>query len=417
MATLETAAVADEDQIPEEYQNVLTARGFVLKGVIGRGATGRVFLARQQSLKRDVAVKFCDNSESANNPQVRARFVQEAGLLAIVASPHVPYVLTSGTVGSEASGTPYFVMQLLPGERLDEVLSQRGGKLPVDVAVSYTRQVLAALTVAHQKKIIHRDVKPANILVSGDHVHLLDFSIGVQIDHAAARITGMAQRLGTSTYAAPEQRSNARDVREMADIWACGLVLFEMLVGHPAIESSNLDRELASVPVELKEAICKACSTKPEDRYARAADFAAALAAITPQRLRMRAAKGLALCLNPLCSRTGWSDDYEGPAYEHYPDCTGNHCEYCGQKMTYECSKCGTPVNGKPFCGMCGEQVYGDPKCDVCNGILRREEVEGDTGVCRRCSHSRYRVTQLTRDPLAVGGYIPSDPGDDDVPF
>lgn len=164
--------------LPSEYVKHLERQGFVLSELLGQGLSGSVYSAIQPRLNRKVAVKFFDSAFVRDDEAMLKRFVREAKLLARFQHQGLPYVLTEGAVQAEHGQAPYFVMEYIEGDSLCHALRNR--LLGQTAALDYAIQILGALGYAHSHKIVHRDVKPANIMI--DHrgrAFLIDFSIGV----------------------------------------------------------------------------------------------------------------------------------------------------------------------------------------------------------------------------------------------
>jgi serine/threonine protein kinase/Tol biopolymer transport system component len=213
----------------------------VVLSLIGEGGMGEVYRARDTTLDREVAIKRLPDA-LANDPERLARFEREAKALAALNHPNVAqiYAVESGTL----------VMELVPGEPLR-------GPLPLDTALDYARQIASALEAAHEKGIIHRDLKPGNVMVTPDGVvKVLDFGLAardttaVQADPnqsptlTAPISAGMI--LGTAAYMAPEQASG-KPVDKRADIFAFGVLLWEMLSGRRMFEGETISHVLAAV--------------------------------------------------------------------------------------------------------------------------------------------------------------------------
>jgi serine/threonine protein kinase len=216
---------------------------------------GEVYRARDTRLKRDVAIKVLP-ADVAGNPERLGRFEREAHLLAALSHPGI------GAIHGleEADGTPAIVMELVEGEPLSDRMAR--GALPVDEAVAIARQVAGALEYAHERGIIHRDLKPANIVVSREGVvKVLDFGLAKAITGEAVEsdvsdathsptLTSPATRagviLGTAAYMAPEQ-ARGKSVDRRADIWAFGVVLFEMLTGRRLFEGETVSDTIAAI--------------------------------------------------------------------------------------------------------------------------------------------------------------------------
>jgi hypothetical protein len=188
-----------------------------------------------------------------------------------------------------------------------------------------------------------------------------------------------------------------------------------MLTGHPGFRRETYERDLAALPAPLVAIIDRACRRDPADRYATAADFSADLAAIAPHKLRLRASEGRAICTNPMCVGTQWEEWVEGPTYPQFENCTANHCEDCGHALTHDCSRCGNSFGGKRYCAVCGSEFYTIPRCEQCGCALRQWDLRDAHKKCDDCRKPPRRAKP--RDDDFGGGYVPQDPGDDDVPF
>lgn len=225
---------------------------YEIVGQIGAGGMGEVYRAKDTKLGRDVAIKTLSASLAADKDRL-ARFEREAKLLAALNHPHIASVYSL----DQHEGTAYLTMELVEGETLEQRL--RGGPLPVEEALNVARQIAEALEAAHAKGVVHRDLKPANIMVTPDGVvKVLDFGLAKVFSgdvneanplHSPTLSLAMTQRelvLGTAGYMSPEQASGqATDQR--ADIWALGVVLYEMLTGLPVFKGESVPHLLAAV--------------------------------------------------------------------------------------------------------------------------------------------------------------------------
>lgn len=258
--------------LTETFRRKLYDLGFEINEELGRGAFGSVYVATQRKLDRRVAVKVI-NSLAARQPKDRKRFQREALLLAKVAHPGIPYVLTKGLV----EDTPYFVMQYIEGQPLDRVIRETQ-RIDVPRAVAICRDVLSALSAAHDASVIHRDVKPDNILIGASRAYVIDFSLGFCQEYGPglSRMT-VDRGLGVPDYASPEQKQDAKTVDHRTDLYSVGVVLFEMLVGHPKIPKADFPSVLSQCPAGLVEVVAKACGMIPDDRYQTATEFLSAL--------------------------------------------------------------------------------------------------------------------------------------------
>jgi Tol biopolymer transport system component len=221
---------------------------------LGAGGMGEVYCARDTKLGRDVALKILPDSFT-NDPDGLARFRREAQVLAALNHPHIATIH-----GLEAvNGTQFLVLELVDGESLDERIAR--GPISIADTLAIARQLTDALEVAHEKGIVHRDLKPANIaLTAGGDVKVLDFGLakvtelprGAPFDLAnrpplaGAVVTSASLIVGTPAYMAPEQACG-KIVDKRADIWAFGIVVYEMLTGHPAFGGDSNAEVLAKV--------------------------------------------------------------------------------------------------------------------------------------------------------------------------
>ena len=266
--------------------DTLLAGRYRLGGLLGRGGMAEVYDAFDERLHRRVAVKVL-RPEMAAQPGVRTRFEAEARSAARLAHPNVVAIYDTGEDGD----TPFIVMERLPGE----TLADRMAPGPLDPAwlLRVAGDVLPALGAAHGAGIVHRDVKPGNILLAADGcAKVADFGIAKSLEVAgAADLTGTNQLVGTPAYLAPE-RLNGHPATPQADLYAMGVVLYEALAGTKPFSgptpvamayaiTHEPPRPLAEVrpdvPAALAAAIDRALAKDPRDRFSSAAEMAAAL--------------------------------------------------------------------------------------------------------------------------------------------
>jgi len=200
--------------------------GYRVLGLLGHGGMGQVYLAEDEMLGRKVAIKTILPSVSGEG-EGRARFLREARAMATVEHPHVVRVYSFG----EAAGHAYFVMELVEGETLQARL-HRTPRLGVEEALRIAREVAEALQAAWARGIVHRDVKPSNIILDRDgHVHVVDFGLARPAERGDSSLTREGAFVGSPHYVAPEQaRAQTTDFR--TDIYSLGIVLYEMLAGR-----------------------------------------------------------------------------------------------------------------------------------------------------------------------------------------
>jgi len=263
---------------------------------LGRGGMATVFLAHDLKHDRPVALKVMrPELAQALGPE---RFLREIRLCARLQHPHIVVVYDSG----ETDGQLWFTMPYIDGETLHERLL-REKQLPVDDALRITGEVADALHYAHQQGVIHRDVKPENILLSGTHALVADFGIARAFSPGAdERLTATGITVGTPQYMSPEQALAERDLDARTDVYSLGCVLYEMLTGEPPYTGPTAQAILAKrlsepiphlyttrdVPPALEHAVMKALARSPADRFRTAAELAAALHADRPSPPRSR---------------------------------------------------------------------------------------------------------------------------------
>jgi serine/threonine-protein kinase len=266
--------------------NIALTDRYRIERRLGEGGMATVYLADDIRHQRKVALKVL-------KPELAAvvgaeRFLAEIKTTANLHHPHVLPLFDSG----EADGFLFYVMPSLEGETLRDWLD-REGQLPVDEAVAIAIAVAQALQHAHDRKVIHRDIKPGNILVQDGQPVVSDFGIALAAGSAGgARLTETGLSIGTPFYMSPEQATGDMFVGPATDIWALGCVLYEMLIGSPPHIGSTPQAVLgkviqgapvsaaatrSSVPAHVDAAIRRALEKLPADRFASAKDFAKAL--------------------------------------------------------------------------------------------------------------------------------------------
>jgi serine/threonine-protein kinase len=260
---------------------------YVIERELGAGGMATVYLAQDVRHDRKVALKVL-------RPELSAilggeRFLTEIKTTANLQHPHILPLHDSG----EAGGVVYYVMPYVEGESLRDRLG-RERQLPVDEAVRISIEVADALEYAHAQGVIHRDVKPENVLLHGGHALVADFGIALAASRSdgATRMTETGMSLGTPAYMAPEQAMGEREITPRADIYALGAVLYEMLSGEPPFvgptaqavvarmmteEPRALSLHRHTIPRNVEAAARRALEKLPADRFASAAEFAAAL--------------------------------------------------------------------------------------------------------------------------------------------
>ena len=268
----------------KEMARIQAALGdrYVVSEALGSGGMATVYRARDKRHQRDVAVKVLQ-SELAATVEAQ-RFLQEIEIAAGLNHPHILPMHDSG----EADGVLYYVMPLVEGETLEDRL-QRSGRLPPDEAVRLAREVAEALQFAHDRGIIHRDIKPGNILIQAGHALVSDFGIARALESVGAALTETGYSVGTPQYMSPEQALGEPDIDGRADIYAVGAVLYEMLTGQVPYRGKTAQAVLANkitsdplpfdaaslgVPSVLDRVIRRAMARDPADRYQSAEELA-----------------------------------------------------------------------------------------------------------------------------------------------
>ena len=322
--------------------------GRVLEGryrvgaVIARGGMSTVYRGMDTRLDRAVAIKVMHAGYAAD-PDFVDRFHREARAAAGLRSPHVVAVYDQGTDFTSDQSAVFLVMELIDGGTLRDLL--RSGPLDVPVTLAVLEQVLAALAAAHAAGLVHRDVKPENVLISSrGEVKVADFGL-VRTTGAQTRATGNVI-LGTVAYLSPEQvATGASDAR--SDVYSAGLVAYEMLTGHPPFDGDNainvaykhvhtdvppVTDEAPNVPLELDELILAATRRDPDRRPRDAAAF---LAAVIGVRTRLRLPRVLVPTPQPRAAASSAAPtDRAGRGGTRLMPAVGPHTDLIGQATT-----------------------------------------------------------------------------------
>jgi serine/threonine-protein kinase len=284
--------------------------------ILGEGGMGVVVSAHHIHLDEQVAIKFL-LPEALGNPEAVARFAREARAAVKIKSQHVARVIDVGTL---ETGAPYMVMEHLQGSDLSTWLTQKGA-LAVEQAVEFILQAGEAVAEAHGLGIVHRDLKPANLFVvrGADglySVKVLDFGISkvARADGAPdMAMTKTTAVMGSPLYMSPEQMTSSRNVDARTDIWALGIVLYELLSGSLPFTGETLPEvcvKIATyppaplrslrpeVPAGVEAAIARCLEKDPKRRYANVAELAAALVEFGPKRAKASAERILRVIQN-----------------------------------------------------------------------------------------------------------------------
>ncbi|RKH32279.1 serine/threonine-protein kinase [Corallococcus sp. CA031C] len=263
----------------ENAETVLTGAkpqlpGLELLEVLGRGGMGEVWLARQQSLGRTVAVKVLP-PRLAKDAEFVSRFDKEATALAALSHPHIVQIIDRGVAGEHY----YFVMEYVEGQSLRHALSGADPISPQQ-ALKVLLQVTRAVEAAHEKNIIHRDLKPENILLDGRlNAKVADFGLaGIRQPDSQKQLTATSVAMGTLNYMAPEQRRDAKNVDGRADLFSLGVMMYEALTGELPVGRFKLpSQRVRGLDPRLDPVVERLLETDREARYATATEVCEAL--------------------------------------------------------------------------------------------------------------------------------------------
>ncbi|MEZ6185218.1 MAG: serine/threonine-protein kinase [Planctomycetota bacterium] len=319
-AQLERALGGSRPAAPPQPQ----LAGYTLVRPLGRGGMGEVFLARDAQ-GREFALK---RVSEVQDTVLVARFMREIRALCALEHPHLARIHDAGVVGQ----TPYYVLDLYPGGSLAERIA--GGPLDPEEARGVALKLAAALDVVHAQGLVHRDVKPENVLFDAEgEPRLADFGLATAGERSLAggRLTLTAEVLGTPAYMAPEQALDASQVGPAADVYALGAVLYAMLCGRPPFTGDSLLEVLSAlldraptpphklaprVPLALSEVCLRALAKEPEGRYPDVRAFALALGdarARTGAPRRALALLGLSAIAAAVAGVAAWQAWRAGP--------------------------------------------------------------------------------------------------------
>jgi serine/threonine-protein kinase len=269
--------------------------------VLGKGGMGVVVAAQHIALDTRVAIKFLLDAEASQ--EAHERFAREARAAAKISNEHVARVLD---VGELENGAPYMVMELLDGSDLSAVLTGQG-PLPTDLAVDFVLQACEAIAEAHSLGIVHRDLKPSNLFClrrpdGSPCIKVLDFGISKLVSGSGSGgvpMTATHALMGTPMYMSPEQMKSSRDVDGRTDIWALGVILFELLSGRVPFGGDTLPEVCLNVvsspppslgelrrdvPAGLQVAVLRCLAKNRDERFSSVAELARALAPFAPPR-------------------------------------------------------------------------------------------------------------------------------------
>lgn len=290
---------SNEPKVPVNPGDVLAGK-YRVERILGMGGMGVVVAATHLHLEQRVAIKFL-LPEIAKHPETVARFSREARAAVRIQSEHVGKVLD---VGALDTGSPYMVMEFLEGCDLSDLVKNRGPR-PWNEAVEYVLQACEAMAEAHKIGIIHRDLKPANLFLTrrpdgSPCVKVLDFGISKVADSPDGQaLTQTAAMMGSPKYMSPEQLKSSRDVDVRTDIWALGVILYELLSGEGAFRADTVPQlyvaiiqdppqplKRTDVPPGLIAVIMRCLEKEPARRFQNVAELSMALNEFASQTAR-----------------------------------------------------------------------------------------------------------------------------------
>ena len=280
--------ISPSDDLGTHVAKVLSAN-YELESEVGRGGMGIVYSARDKRLKREIAVKVLP-PELSFRADIRQRFLREAETAAQLNHPNIVPIYTV----EERDNLVYFVMAYIKGDNLGQRLQQHGPIPPVEVR-RILREVADALAYAHHRNVIHRDIKPDNIIIDEEtgRAMVTDFGIARALtDSGDSRLTATGMAIGTPAYMSPEQSAGDQAIDGRSDLYSLGVVGYQMLCGQPPFVASNtpsmlvkhlsekpipVDERWPDLPPDLSRAVMMCLEKDPADRFPSAAAFAVAL--------------------------------------------------------------------------------------------------------------------------------------------
>ncbi len=283
----EPIASSSDSELRAHVERVLSAN-YELDREIGRGGMGIVYLARDRRLKRQVAIKILP-PELAFRGEIRTRFLREAETAAQLSHPNIVPIYSV----DEREGLVFFVMAYVDGDNL-AVRLHKNGALPYDETRRTLLEVSRALAFAHERGVVHRDIKPDNILINSEdgRVMVTDFGIARAVSDGDARLTATGMAIGTPAYMSPEQSMGEREVDGRSDLYSLGVVAYQMVTGELPFNASStpallvkhisenptpVNQRRPDVPADLGRAVMMMLEKDPDNRFPSAAALATAL--------------------------------------------------------------------------------------------------------------------------------------------
>jgi serine/threonine protein kinase len=270
---------------PEELTRLMPG-GYAFDHLVGLGGMGAVYLGRQINLGRQVAIKVMKRGHGADYGY-EERFRREGQAMAQLNHPNIVSIYDSGFIGKDFL---FFVMEYVEGTDLYQIITS--GQMTADLALRIIGPLCDALEYAHSRGIVHRDIKPANIMLSKDgRVKVADFGLAKRLDQPSSFITQTNMALGTADYAAPEQHDALPDIDHRADIYAVGVLLYQMLTGTMPRGAWQSPSAHAGTDPRLDGVVVRALMQDRNQRYQSVGDLRNAIHAIITQPLAPVAAE------------------------------------------------------------------------------------------------------------------------------
>ena len=277
----------DAEDSPPELE------GFEVEELLGRGGMGSVYLARQVGLDRLVAIKKV-NGSFQNDPLLLDRLEQEAQTMAKLQHPNV---VTVHQFEKLDDGGAAIVMEHVAGGTLRDLIEVNPNGIAVEEVRRLIREIAGALSVAHASGVVHRDMKPENVLIDENSVaRVTDFGLAVSVDRLSPRLTLTGTTVGTVDYLAPERMKEDGPPDTRCDVYALGVIFYELLIGKSPRGSFDTPRKIRpEIPLSLSDAAMKSLRPEPEERFASMDEFLAALEVPVNRRYWIAAVGAFAL--------------------------------------------------------------------------------------------------------------------------
>ncbi|MEO7822945.1 MAG: serine/threonine-protein kinase [Gemmatimonadaceae bacterium] len=292
--------IRPDDELGTHVARILSAN-YELESEVGRGGMGIVYCARDRRLKREIAIKVLP-PELSFRADIRQRFLREAETAAQLSHPNIVPIYTV----EEKDNLVYFVMAYIAGDNIGQRLQQHG-PMPAVEARRVLREVADALAYAHNRNVVHRDIKPDNIILDAEtgRAMVTDFGIARALtDTGDSRLTATGMAIGTPAYMSPEQSAGDRAIDGRSDLYSLGVVGYQMLCGQPPFTATNtpsmlvkhlserpvpVDERWPDLPQDLSRAVMMCLEKDPTDRFPSAAAFSLALSGVGMPTLATRA--------------------------------------------------------------------------------------------------------------------------------